>query len=933
MLRCKAFYLLLLFFSFPGLYAQQEKTDVILSGRIRSAETKEILPFANVRLEGKTNCFTISDENGEFKLRNISPDDYVMTCSYLGYEKFVQRLTITENRHLSLELRSNNRLREVVVTATESKGIASASRIDREAMSHLQPTSFTDLLELLPGNISRDPNMGAANTIQLRETGNLTATGDRSNNPNYAISSLGTLFLIDGAPLNTDANLQYNPEAGSGTADYNRSTVNRGVDMRALSTDNIESVEIVRGIPSAEYGNLSSGLVNIKTIRKAGKLTARFKADGYSKLFAAGKGFALPEKDLLINFDAGFLNAKIDPRNNLENYKRVNASLRLTWNAKRENYIFQWTPNIDYTTSIDDVKDDPDINYGGINQYRSTYNLLKATNNLRWLFPNIDFFRSLEINSSLSAQFDRLKQTKLVAPSRYGLSPTSDEAGEHDAHLLFAEYIADYLCDGKPLNAFLKLKGDFSFHPLNIPNDIKAGAEWNYSKNFGKGQVYDLAHPISSTGWHHRPRAYRDIPALQNLSFFVEDRISAKAGGNTFELQAGLRSINQLGMNNKYAIQGKTFFDPRINLRWTFPSIPAGEQSLSIALSGGAGKTTKMPTINYLYPNPVYTDITQLGYYDATNPALHSRFHVLTYIHDAANYQLLPARNSKQEIRLEINCGSNRLSVAGFVEEMTSGFRFSSSYRAYEYKDYDESAIKSSELKAPPALENIPFEYRKRLSGYSFAENGSRLKKEGVEFQFNSQRIKSLRTAVTISGAWFRSTYSNSKPMFETVSMVVGEKVIADNYVGLYDWDDGRVNQQFNTNFMFDTQVPEWGFVFSAAVQCMWYIRTQSIFKKGVPVAYLDVNDEQLHPYTGASQNDPFLQHLVKNFQNDLFLQNETPLAAYVNLKATRKIDRFLELALFVNRLFDYTPDYTANGYTRRRNVDCYFGMELNFKL
>jgi hypothetical protein len=933
MLRLNTLCLFILTISFLGVYAQQNKSGVNLAGQVENVETGETLAFATIHLDGETDYIAISNDNGEYKLSNIPPGEYLITCQYLGYKKLEKRLTLTGSRYLALKLTSGNFLPEVVVTATESRGIASASRIDREAMSHLQPTSFTDLLELLPGNISRDPDMGAANTIQLRETGNLAATGGKSNNPDYAISSLGALFLIDGAPMNTDANLQYNPDAGSGTPDYNRNIVNRGVDMRTISTDNIESVEIVRGIPSAEYGNLTSGLVNIKTIRKAGKLTARFKADGYSKLFAAGKGFAIPGKDLIVNLDAGFLDAKIDPRNNLENYKRINASLRLTYSSIKETRILKWTPNLDYTTSIDDVKNDPDINYGGINQYKSTYNLLKFTNNLRWSFPKIDFIKSLEINSSLSAQFDRLKQRKLVAPTRYVLSPGGEGAGEYDANLLFSEYIAGYLCDGKPVNAFLKLKGDFSFNPANIRNDVKLGGEWNYSKNFGDGQIYDLSRPISSTGWHHRPRAYKDIPALQNLSFFVEDYLTAKVGKNTLELQTGLRSVNQLAIDKKYAVQGKTYIDPRINLRWTFPAISAGEQELSFALSAGAGKTTRMPTINYLYPNPVYTDIIQLNYYDVNKPEEHSRFNVLTYVHDAANYQLAPARNAKQEIRMEVNWGANRLSAACFVEDMTSGFRFSSSYRAYEYKDYDESVIVGSELQAPPDLKNIPYDYKKRLSGYNIAENGSRLKKEGVEFQFNSQRIKPLRTAVTISGAWFRSTYTNSKPMLETVSMVVNDKVLAENYIGLYNWDDGRRNHQFNTNFMFDTQIPEWGFIFSASVQCMWYIRTQSIFKNGIPTAYLDVNDEQLHPYTEVSKTDIYLQHLVKNFNDDIFLQNEIPVACYVNLKATKKIDRFLELALFVNRLLDYIPDYTTNGFTRRRNVDCYFGMELNFKL
>ena len=102
---------------------------------------------------------------------------------------------------LDITLRSDNQLREVVVTATEAHGPVAASRIDRTAMTHLQPTSLADLMELLPGGVSRDPDMGTANTIALRETGTTDASGNTSSNPDYAISSLGTLFVVDGAPV------------------------------------------------------------------------------------------------------------------------------------------------------------------------------------------------------------------------------------------------------------------------------------------------------------------------------------------------------------------------------------------------------------------------------------------------------------------------------------------------------------------------------------------------------------------------------------------------------------------------------------------------------------------------------------------------------------------------------------------------------------
>ena len=71
-------------------------------------------------------------------------------------------------------------LHEVVVTAKESKGAVTASRIDRSAMEFLQPTSLSDLMQLLPGGQQKDPDLSTANTIGLRETGNLDAQGNAS---------------------------------------------------------------------------------------------------------------------------------------------------------------------------------------------------------------------------------------------------------------------------------------------------------------------------------------------------------------------------------------------------------------------------------------------------------------------------------------------------------------------------------------------------------------------------------------------------------------------------------------------------------------------------------------------------------------------------------------------------------------------------------
>ena len=346
MFRKVLYIITLLFISHLSASAQHGYT---LTGTIQDAQTKEPLSFATIQLQtaDKTWYGALSDQNGRYSFTKLSPGEYTATVSYLGYDKLTKTFSISKNTTLAFRLTSSTMaLNEVVITASESKGVTSASKIDRKAMEHLQPTSFTDLLEMLPGGKSIDPNMGKANLINIREAGNSSEI----------ISSLGVGFSIDGMPVNTDANLQYL----NGSSTSSKQFVSKGVDMRTLSTDNIESVEIIRGIPSVEYGNLTNGLVNIKRKSTASPLTARFKADQVSKLFSVGKGLAINGSNVL-NLDLSYLDSKVDPRDSRENYKRITASARWGSNYKANIGHIDWRINADYTGSFDNVKQDKDV--------------------------------------------------------------------------------------------------------------------------------------------------------------------------------------------------------------------------------------------------------------------------------------------------------------------------------------------------------------------------------------------------------------------------------------------------------------------------------------------------------------------------------------------------------------------------------------------
>ena len=152
-----------------------------------------------------------------------------------------------------------------------------------------------------------------------------------------------------------------------------RENVNEGVDMRTISTDDIEKVEIVRGIPSVEYGDLTSGLVKIERKRGGNALEARLKADMGSKLFYLAKGFEWANRWTL-NLSTDFLDSKTDPRNKLETYKRLGVSARSGRKWSNEKTLSDFKLNFDYGGSFDGVKSDPELNYGNEETFRTRFN-------------------------------------------------------------------------------------------------------------------------------------------------------------------------------------------------------------------------------------------------------------------------------------------------------------------------------------------------------------------------------------------------------------------------------------------------------------------------------------------------------------------------------------------------------------------------------
>ena len=920
MLKRTILFILFLVSGFIQLSAGNDSQRFTLQGKVVDAGQGEGLGFVTIRLFVGDRFLSglQTSDHGTFHFSNLQPQRYRLQVSSVGYAMLDTLVTLRSNQQCTLRLHATAvSLGEVTITAQEKKGLTSTSVIDRTAMQHLQPSSFSDLLSLLPGGMTSTPHTNVANVARLREVG--------ISSSDYAISSLGTKFMVDGAPIGTDANMQL--LGRNMNADGSRSTVGYGVDMRMLATDNIERVEVVRCIPSVKYGDLTSGLIRIERKRVATPLEVRIKADGYGKLLSMGKGFALGS-NWILNTDGGLFNSKADPRNRFETYNRLNFSARLHkfWLFAQGGRL-NWDVASDYAGNIDHVKTDPEVQVNKEDRYRSSYHHVGLSTSLRYSPHENSWLKSLLLRYSTSVSFDEIDQTKFVSVDRDTPAPLIEENGEYDGTYLPSTYVARHQVKGMPFYSNLRLEGNAQKAMGAWSHLFTMGIEWQYNKNFGQGQVYDYLRPIDGTS-SRRPRTFKAIPATNVGAFYAQDEAKLSLGNHVVTALLGVRGTTMLGLSSAYDVHGKLYVDPRLNVQWDLPAMGTWRLYVSV----GLGRMSKMPTILDLNPEKRYIDLVQLNYWNANDAA--KKLNIRSYTIDTNNYHLVPAHNTKWEIRVGGSSKGHQFYATYFHESMNDGFRSTQQMiPMLTYKDYDDSSLRGVTLTAPPSLATLPFRNDTLLRTYQVMGNGTKIIKQGIEFQYSSPRLVALHTRFTFNGAWFHTTYAASEPEYYAGSpQQINGITINNRYLGIYAWDNGYVKDQFTSNLIADTYLDRLGLILSATAECYWLGRTLTPTRNPRPLAYVDVAGVE-HPYTAADATDVYKRWLVlSNVRQTQLVQRERAYMC-LNIKASKAFGRHATLSFFADRLLSIAPDYEVNGYVVRRVFTPYFGMELNFKL
>lgn len=934
----------------PLLAAAQKQYQ--LSGTVTDHATGEPVEMVAIQLP-ELNKWTTSDRNGTFSFKDLPGGEYTIQASCLGYAVYERRVVIARNvtgYKLMLD-QLNLSLDEITVTASENTSLSSSSRIGSTALEHVQAASLSEVMQLVPGQITLNPDMSASNRLMIRDINKPLSKSSVDEN-----GTLGTAIFIDGTPVINDANLQV-PNTGGGGVAQEFSTSGRGVDLRQIPTENIESVEVIRGIPSVQYGDLTTGAVLVKT--KAGKSlwNVKMKADPKIKQTALSKGFLLPGSNRgAMNIDMDYTHAYDNPREPSKSYRRITGQLGYSNTFFRESTPLSINARISYYNTFDNEKNDPDmLKDEKIQEKEQSFNFKLYGS---WMV-NKPWLTNISYNFSGDFEKQTYDEYRLTSSSTNSVISTSTQGGESVGIILPSSYYSTMRIDGRPYNYFGMVKANLTRRYGRTDNNVMVGVEWRTSGNKGDGKIYDVTRPPSSV-MSTRPRAFSDIPENRQLALFIEDKVKLPVGKTSLEVQAGLRYANMLP-RGLFSTDGFRILEPRVNLSYDLIGKKGRDLLKDLSLRFGYGKTSKTPSMIYLYPDKKYMDEVSFNYY----PDL---IVLSTLLVEGGNPDLKPMTNNKYEVGMDLNIGGIRIMLTGFSELIENGFQYEKLMTAFTYKKWNSLEgvgrapfYQDGEIYYTENDQTVRLDYSNTTEfEYSlYPVNNYEVRKKGLEYVIDLGKIEALHSGVNISGAYYRISKLDAKiPYAETIGVAYQGKKYP--YAAVYPGNKGSHDQRMNTKFDLITHIPKLRMVTSVSTQVVWLNKEKTYWgnSKGIQAYSLGSNNEKLygqfegvdkiyidpegfydmemnyHSWQDSYSFETPYSFMVKTYDSDFFDTDSQPVVWQVNLKLTKEIGNRTTLAFFANNIFNHMPVYrTWSGSTQRLNEKAYFGAELKFNL
>ncbi len=855
---------------FLVLLSRMASAQVTLAGKVVSDTNNKPIEFASI-LIAENGLWAITDENGQFSIKGVDQEKITLTVQCLGYQKKTYPMTLTDDiTDLTIRLKDDNlMLDEVTVTARRKRDESTTSyTISRTALDNQQILNVGEIQTLLPGGKSNNPTLMNDDRMALR-----SGAQEKGN------ASFGTAIEVDGMRLDNNASI--GETAGAST--------------RTISSSNIESVEVVTGIPSVEYGDLSNGIVKVNTRKGKSPFIVEGKLNQHTRQIALNKGFNLGR-------NKGVLNTSLEHARSFSNaasphtaYQRNILSLHYM-----KSFMQQTTPltlNIGLTGNIGgyDSKADPDEELDDYSKQRD--NAFRGNMELNWLLnkrwlTNLSFHASFSYSDKKAENFSHANSASTqpyIHTTEEGYFIAQPFSSSMTGGIILGPTgywnVLRY-SDSKPLNWNLRLKGELNRHIGPVTSHTMVGAEYTGSRNNGRGTYYDDMRYAPT--W--REYRYDDLPSLHNLALYAEEKVIIPVSRlSSCELTAGLRQDMTMISGSDYGTVNS--FSPRLNNRYIFWRNRHEHWIQDLSIHAGWGKSVKLPSFQVLYPSPSYSD--HLAFASPSTDANTSFYAYHTHPSKAVyNPELRWQYTLQTDLGVEMNIKGTHISLSAFHHQTRNPYMATSLYTPFAYQYTPPAALEGIAIPLEERLFDIDrktgtvtvssqgndgqqlsgITRRTYLSNTKYV-NASPLNRYGVEWIIDLQQIKALRTSLRFDGNYYYYkgiddvlfadipasglTMSDGQP-YQYVGYYRGSSATSASYTANAAVANGSLSKQLNLNTTVTTHIPKIRLVVALRIEASLYNyhRQLSEFEDGRRGIVLTDNSQYSgSPYDGRSKD------------------------------------------------------------------------------
>src|SRR5690348_4066011 len=242
-------------------FAQQK---VQLTGTVTNGETHEPLIGVGILIQtGKEEPVTVGVTNASGKFTvHVTPGAMVI-FRYVGYSEYKLKLEPGET-HLNVPMEVNrNKLDEAVIVGYQKKTRAlttgSSIIVTRKEIQDVPVSNVEELLQGKVAGLNIQNNTGAPGGrgfVAIRGLSNIAIKGSGNN---AFLSPTSPLYVIDGVPVDPDANFSYGYQsAGPGVS-----------PLSLIPPEDIQQIEILKDAQAtALYGSRGAyGVILVTTVR------------------------------------------------------------------------------------------------------------------------------------------------------------------------------------------------------------------------------------------------------------------------------------------------------------------------------------------------------------------------------------------------------------------------------------------------------------------------------------------------------------------------------------------------------------------------------------------------------------------------------------------------------------------------------------------